>query len=466
MSQIQITDNSNKELKDISEPDRNNLRLIANIAIENLSLKNNSNLLTFPRDLDYYGDQISERKILTMDEHSIYTGNIMGFVGVNDTQLDIKSRFAKDCPQDYFLHYMLHKVFSINLFDLQHAISKEPIFDFLLYLFPHYLKKALAQGLFKKYRRYEYNDANIRGPINVNRHIRLNIPFTGAIAYSTREHSYDNDVTQLIRHTIEYLRTKKQGAVILDNDLETKICVSQIVMATQSYNVRDRNRIINQNLRPIQHPYYFAYTDLQKICLQILRHENIKYGQEKDKIYGILFDGAWLWEEYLNTLFTEKTVPVIHAKNKTGENGISLYRNGKKCYYPDFYYLGNDAEHSFVLDAKYKRLNNTSYADKQYGNNTISICRDDMFQMITYMHVLPAKHCALLYPLEVDEGCNSEKYTVRAQSRYLNGLGGEIYGYGLRISKSTGIKDFWAEMKDAEEKITTIIKENEISSQK
>lgn len=44
MSRIQITDNSSKELKDISESDRNDLYIIANIAIGNLSL-DNPNLL-------------------------------------------------------------------------------------------------------------------------------------------------------------------------------------------------------------------------------------------------------------------------------------------------------------------------------------------------------------------------------------------------------------------------------------
>ena len=208
MSQITTTDNSNKTID--SESDLQNLAKIADIQIKDLKLDDNPNLLVFPRDLHRYGDEISESNIINIQGDKIATGNIMGFVGVNDTQLDIKSRFAKDCPQDYFLHYMLRKVFSINLFDIKHTTLQEDIFDFLLYLFPYFLKKALAQGLFKKYRRFEYNDANIRGPIDVNRHIRENIPFRGTVAYSTREHSYDNEVTQLVRHTVEFIRTKER----------------------------------------------------------------------------------------------------------------------------------------------------------------------------------------------------------------------------------------------------------------
>lgn len=447
MSSLRITDNhgfvnlncsSGSETQywhdTIDDVAKKDLRRISNEKIGELTSKTNPNLLVFPRDLHQYGDKISNSYIISLKNDQISTGNIMGFVGVNDTQLDIKSRFAKMDGEDYFLHYMLQKVFSINLFDIKHSTTQKPIFDFLLYLFPYFLKKALAQGLFKKYQRYEYNDANIKGPIDVSRHIRENIPFKGTVAYSTREHSCDNDITQLIRHTIEYIKTKELGASVLNNDKETKECVTQITMATQTYNLRERLQVINRNLRPIRHPYYSAYSELQKLCLQILRHESIKYGKDKDKVYGVLFDGAWLWEEYLNKVFEEHKLSITHAKNKTGENGIQLYEGGKKCYYPDFYRrVKNDkeGEQSFVVDAKYKRLGDENELDNSNEQNVISVYREDLFQMITYMHVLPAKHCALLYPLEMDE--NSKQSIVRSAPRLLKGFGGEIIGIGMPI---------------------------------
>ncbi len=245
--------------------------------------------------------------------------------------------------------------------------------------------------LYKKYRRFEYNDANVRGPIDVNRHIRQNIPFKGTVAYSTREHSYDNEITQLVRHTIEFIRAKTQGSTILNNDLETKECVSQIVMATQTYNVRDRNKIINQNLRPVRHPYFSAYTNLQKICLQILRHESIKYGQERNKVYGILFDGAWLWEEYLNTIL--RKLGFKHPENKKQKGGFRMFKkededdaicNNSRHLYPDFW------KEDFILDAKYKHLNN-------------GVGREDLYQVVTYMYCKQAKNGAYVYPYKRDE---------------------------------------------------------------
>lgn len=370
---------------------KKDLVCISNKQIGNLTLEDNPNLLVFPRDLHRYGDEISESYIIAMRNDEISTGNIMGFVGVNDTQLDIKSRFAKVDEDDYFLHYMLQNVFSINLFDIKHTTRQEDIFDFLLYLFPHFLKKALAQGLFKKYRRFEYNDANIRGPIDVNRHIRENIPFRGTVAYSTREHSYDNEVTQLVRHTIEYIRTKEHGAIILNNDPETKSCITQITLATQSYNVQERMKVINQNLRPIRHPYFSAYTDLQNLCLRILRHESLKYGQEKDKVYGVLFDGAWLWEEYLNTIL--KPCGFKHPENKKQKGGFRMFKNeldddainkNSRRLYPDFW------KDSFILDAKYKHLN-------------AGVGREDLYQVVTYMYCKKASAGGYIFPYEKSE---------------------------------------------------------------
>lgn len=473
MSRLRITDNheaveithesdSRYWLDELDDNTRDDLLRIANAQIKNLKSDESRNLLVFPRDLGYYGDDVGEGQIISFHDDCIATGNIMGFVGVNNTQVDIISRFAKTDGEDYFLHYMLQRVFAINLFNIKHATSHQSIFDFLLYLFPHFLKKALRQGIYKKYRRFEYNDSKIRGPIDANRHIRYNIPFHGAVAYSTREHTYDNEVTELIRHTIEYIKTHPLGNNVLACDQETKNAVMAMMQATPSYNTRERNRIINLNLRPVTHPYYSEYTSLQKICVQILRHESIKYGQDKDKIYGVLFDGAWLWEEYLNTIFSKSGLDITHAKNKTGENGISLYNKGQKNYYPDFYIDTKCAETSFVLDAKYKRLGHDVKFDGQDDErtNTIAISREDLFQMITYMHVLPAQHCALLYPIERPDDKNSG--IILSALRQLCGYGGQIRGIGIPIVTNKNFEEFCENQRRVEsgfaEKVKSLVK--------
>lgn len=138
MSLLQITDNHDwKDCRsffidnNFSDDDIQNLRKIADVKIKDLSFEDNPNLLIFPRDLNCHGDKISESNIISMNHRDeISTSNIMGFIGINETQIDIKSRFAKDDGADYFLHYMLQKVFAINLFDIKHSSNKENIFDY------------------------------------------------------------------------------------------------------------------------------------------------------------------------------------------------------------------------------------------------------------------------------------------------------------------------------------------------
>ena len=428
MSQIITTDNHNKQIDSAS--DLLNLAKIADVKIKDLTLDDNPNLLIFPRDLHQYGDEISDSNIISLADNQISTNNIMGFVGVNDTQLDIRSRFAQDDGRDYFLHYMLQKVFSINLFDIQHTSTKEQIFDFLMYLFPYHLKKALAQGLFKKYRTFEHNDANIRGVIDISRHIRQNIPFRGTVAYNTRTHSYDNEITQLIRHTIEFIKTKPSGKIILNNDLEMRQCVSQIVAATPTYQQNLRNKIIGQNLRPVRHPYFSAYTALQSLCIKILRHESIKFGNEKDRVYGILFDGAWLWEEYLSTFL--KDYGFKHAENKKQKGGFRMFAKpeddetiskNSRTLYPDFW------KDDYILDAKYKRLEG-------------GVGREDLYQVVTYMYSKKANNGGFIYP--------SEKY-VEKVSYKLSGYGGKMHIFGVDVQYNGGtFLDYATKMKAQE----------------
>ena len=388
-----------------SDGNRQDLHMIANTPVGEL-VKVHPELLVFPPDFKRNGDEIDKHHILGLSIDKATTGNLMGFVGVNKTQINICSRFSKDDKNDYFLHYMLCKVLRINLFNLEYDLTKDPVFDFLLYLFPHYLKKAMRQGLFKQYQNKRFNDANVRGVIKISRHIKENIPFKGTICYDTREHSYDNNITQLIRHTIEFIKQKPLGKTILQNDADTKTSVSQILLATPSYNQSSRQRVINSNSRPIKHPYFVDYTPLQRLCLQILRHESIKYGNEKDKVYGVLFDGAWLWEEYLNTVL--HGLGFKHPENKRQIGGLKMFKRpnedeqisrNSRALFPDFY------KDDFILDAKYKHLNR-------------GIGREDLYQVVTYMYCQKANHGGYVYP---DEGYNSySKYQLEGYEGYIH----------------------------------------------
>lgn len=393
--------------------------------------KENEKLLIFPYGIEESNDKVGDTSVMTLlntsdpDKVRIQTGNVMGFIGVGNLQVKIKSRFDEG-RDDYLLHYMLQKVLSFNFFNLNHNNEKEDVFDFVMFLFPYFLKSAMRQGIYREYQTHRYNDANIKGTIDLGRHLSHNMPFVGKVAYCTREYAYDNSMTELIRHTIEFMKFKKYGQSVLNIDRETMENVNTIIEHTPSYNKNERNAIISKNLRQKTHPYYTAYQPLQSLCLQILRLEEIKYGETENEICGILFDGAWLWEEYVNTILHNEGF--IHPENKKRKGAIYLFDDKSGIRYPDFY----NKKHDMVLDAKYKRLGNCKRVSE--------VGRDDLHQLIAYVANLKASKGGFVAPIE-------ERQQVVPKSTLLN-PSAALFILGIEICKSAvSYSDFCMKMK-------------------
>ena len=374
------------------------LRRFAGLTLEELC-SDNPELLVFPQCLGENGDKIGESRLFSFAGEGMYVGNVVGFWGVDDIHVRVHSRFDDDDRQ-YFFHYMLQRVSGVNVLNMNTLPDDGSIWDFLIYLFPMALKRALVQGVFRAYRVFEYDDDHVRGHIDVPRFVRNDVPFAGRISYSTREHTANNHVIQLVRHTIEFIR--RRNPMLLSVDIEMRQAVETIVRLTPDYEEHTRAKIVSRNLRPVCHPYYSAYTALQKICLAILRHERISFGESDGRICGIVFDAAWLWEEYLAKMFADnvKTSRITHSENKRRTSPIYFFRPNRSPHYPDFY----DDERRIVLDAKYKHLEG-------------EIGRADLFQLISYLHVKEYDRGALIFPAD------ENKYLPDGE---LNGFGGKV----------------------------------------
>ena len=138
----------------------------------------------------------------------------------------------------------------------------------------------------------------------------------------------------------------------------------------------------------------------------ILSREKHGLGPQAQKVHGILFDVAWLWEEYVYTLLPKG---FIHPRNKEKKGGILIFSGGEQKVYPDFY----DRERKIVLDAKYKKLEFT-----ERGIN-----REDLFQLISYSYILEAGKtwkAGLIFP-SMEQSVNSEI--------------GKVAGYGVLLKK-------------------------------
>ena len=374
MKQIKIKDNSQQKKETFSQVKN----LTGKIADKTLEQLEREGVFVFPDTVKDAEDITQDQMILQSVNDTYRSGNVMGFLGCGDERLIIESRFCGG-SEDYFFQYLLDKVldFPNNVNLESDANQDDRMFNFFLFLFPRYLQAAMRKGLFKKYIRHSYNDGNVKGTIDIARHIEANTPFVGKIAYSQREFSYDNSLMELVRHTIEFIKRKPYWNKLL---VKAKDEVKLVINATPGYEPYDRQKIIEQNKKnTVRHAYFREYLALQRLCLLILQHQRHQIGLGVKRIYGILFDGAWLWEEYINSLIGDA---FYHPMNKEGKGAQRLFNGNVGLIYPDF--ISRNSEKRMIADAKYKPINNI-------GNR-------DYLQVLAYMFRFDAKIGYYLYP--------------------------------------------------------------------
>ena len=369
------------------------------VPVKELSDNEDSSILIYPQSFSDTSDEIGEQVVFEITKRDadgnpveFWTKNLVGFISYKGQEITISSRFSGE-KNDHFLYYMLARVSGINLLNLDFGSqNNDNGLNLMLFLFPKLLKEALGQGLFKQYIYREYNDANIRGHIDINRHIRRNIPFNGRVAYRSREFSYDNPVTQLVRHAIEWIKISPWGQAILNSDETTRSYLQEIIAATPTYEARLRQEIINQNLRPATHPYYTSWLPLQEFCLRLLRYESLSYGADKkNKIHGLLIDAAWLWEEYIGLVLSEET-GIKHYTRKNSH--FHLFKDEEGSFQkiiPDYY----DGD-KIVADAKYIPLNRSRDLDADRAAPIY-------YKTIMYMYRFNTSKGFLFHPVRHDE---------------------------------------------------------------
>lgn len=318
----------------------------------------------------------------------VRTANLVGFLECNGLTISIGSRFDSEDGSSFFLPYLIARTLHIPPLELDW--EQVSAYDLLPLLFPAALTKALSSGVFKQYQRVRTNDSCPKGSLAVASHFKRNLTSGRKVASSSHQLSADNPVTQLVRHTIELIRSKPELTPLLAINASVAAAVRQIELATPSFKPTALVSVVKANRDPCSDP---AYRPLQQLCLKLLCafDPSLSLSQEPDQVYGVLFDISYLWEEYLATVLEPHGFE--HPRNKAGVGAVYLDRDQSFLAYPDFYRLSSEStvaepRADLVLDAKYKRY------------DTYTPARDDIVQMLSYLHVLKASRALLLCPTQ------------------------------------------------------------------
>lgn len=432
---MKTKDNTLTKIHDVTISDD----FINKIANKNIEQMETSNLFLFPPKINDMDDLDTSHFLLIANTDEIRTTNVMGVIGYKGERLFIGSRF--DHGNDHFFYYMLKKVLNMNVIDTDVGMEKQSSYlELLISMFPKFLNSAMKKGLYKEYKVRHNNDTNIKGVIDFKRHLKENVPFLGKVAYNTREFSYENYVIHLIRYTIDFIKRRKDlRRVLYMNDI-TKENVHVIEANSLHFESISVAKTIHQNTRnPVRHGYYLEYQALQRVCIAILRSESSYFKKDSNiEVYGILFDGAWLFEEYINTLIGNQ---YIHPQNTKGIGRQYLFNNANGLIYPDF--ISKSDLKRKIADAKYKPIHN--------------IRGRDYLQLVAYMYRFEAVKGYFIYPFQKimnndrDKSLSLlsgvDKTKVRNQDVQVTKLGIEI------PSQETDFNKFEKLMLDEEEKL-------------
>ena len=327
------------------------------------------------------------------------TGNLMGVLRFRDrerrtsVQVEILSRFDKG-ENNFFLNYLLSKVYDFALGTESVSSQRSSLLEILLdIVFVRRLGEASKAGLLRHYREFRNNDWNFKGSLDLARHIRENIPLMHGIAYRKREIDLDVPVNRMILKAALTVNRRHPG--FFEGNRDAADALRQLRMGvTEEHDLR---RVLSHRdcREPVTHPYFReVWEPLRQIAKMILEDEQWTLFPEEtteDEVSGIVFDGAWLWEEYIATVL--KSAGFRHCvRGGTGdETGVPMFKDGNARFYPDFYKDGEDVSKRIVLDAKYKRANPNG-------------ARNDVHQVLCYLLLTGAKLGGLVFP-PVDQKC-------------------------------------------------------------
>lgn len=349
----------------------------------------------------YFINSSSELTLFLYFQGKLWT---QGYVGVIEipfenvlVTINFKSRFDK--KQSFFLTYVFSVAFDARgyLFNQMNISGTNDMdWDFLLMiLFAKQSHNAFKKGMYRQYHEYDYNDSNVRGRIDISRHLKENPISNGRICYTTREYTVDNPVNLLVLKAVEKLKTRykltfnnflsedeyvKKGLISLYND----------VPDWKMYSDRD---ILKQTKKKVVHSVYKNYEALRKTSIAIIKRSGINpFENSSSEISGIIIDMPKLWEDFL---IKELLLDIDNGNGVEGQKEIGIIldknsrdNNSKRVIKPDFLL------DKFVFDAKYKK----HWGDAYLGNSWTGT-REDVFQVLSYMHVLDRKIGGVIFPV-------------------------------------------------------------------
>lgn len=335
--------------------------------------------------------------------------NFIGSINIGDISIEIFPKIPlikdnKDKERKRFLEILEYvEIFNENIYEnLEIGNENMPILEIFIYNFIEEVEKILKKGLVYSYINKSENILYFKGKLDLANHIKYNI-IENKFFMNFDEFSVSSIENCLIKLALEKIKN-------ISSDMENKAKIYQLLVHFDDIQTSGMipAHLFRKLLIDRKNGFYKKSLDLAKFFLLDESPYSVFYNDEKE-ITGLFFPMETIYESYIATKLKE----VIDNKFsiKIQDNSYKIFNKcevGKNevkknitCFKlkPDIV-LENENE-IIILDTKWKELKSPKENEIIYN---FGISKEDIYQIITYIHVYnsKAKKCNkayLVYPI-------------------------------------------------------------------
>ena len=348
-------------------------------------------------------------KFFEISKDYVIPQNFIGSINIDDISIEIFPKIPlikdnKDKKRKRFLEILEYvETFNENIYEnLEIGNENMPILEIFISNFIEEVEKILKKGLVYSYINKSENILYFKGKLDLPNHIKHNI-IENRFFMNFDEFSINSMENCLLKLALEKIKN-------ISSDMENKAKIYQLLVHFDDIQTSGMipAHLFRKLLIDRKNGFYKKSLDLAKFFLLDESPYSVFYNDERE-ITGLFFPMEIIYESYIATKLKE----VIDNKFsiKIQDNSYKIFnkcevggkevKNNITCFKlkPDIV-LENENE-IIILDTKWKELKNPEEHKDTYN---FDISKEDIYQMITYIHVYnsKAKKCNkayLVYPI-------------------------------------------------------------------
>lgn len=352
-------------------------------------------------DLSAESDDTGQTPVIFEEKAgTFWTRQYIGLFEYQGHRIFICSRFDRGNPEPFFLWYLIGHFLGESIVTLDDigSTDQNDFFDGLLALrLAIQIRRAQKHGGLRAYRSFARNDSQVRGVIDIPRHIRENMEQdNGRIAYRTQTYSLDNDWNVLFLHAThaagrrcpDLMRRLQRRLPEYTSALRI---IEQAVSNRETPGVR---QVLARTERKITNPVYQNWEPARVAARDILRRTESAPGENRASIVtGVFLDSGFLWERLLeDRLFAGAKKPFTQQSRDVLDGHLTIR--------PDFYFSSQGT----VLDAKYRPVWEKTLAvangrwSRSLDASGSADVRENIYQVFGYMLALDCSEGGVIFP--------------------------------------------------------------------